>query len=92
MKLNTPPQPGYGIAFKNEHKKHEKAPDWEGLLVLDEDYPKGKELKIGFWNRHGANGLFLSLKIDNFKPGPRKENAETYKPKEISAFDDDVPF
>ena len=35
--------------------------------------------------------MFLSLKIDNFKPKP-KPDAETYKAKELDAFDDDVPF
>ena len=92
MKLNTPPKPGFGIAFKNKDKKHEKGPDWEAVIVLDEDYPAGKELKLGFWNRQGPSGMFLSIKIDNFKPGPRKENAEIFRPKEVSAFDEDIPF
>jgi len=31
------------------------------------------------------------MKIDNFKPRA-KPDAETFKPKEIEAFDDDIPF
>jgi len=91
MQLKNPPQVGAGIAFKVKEKKHEKAPDWDAILVLDEDCKAGQQIKIAMWNRQGASGMFLSMKIDNFKP-KAKPDAETFKPKEIEAFDDDIPF
>ena len=42
MQLKNPPQIGAGIAFKVKEKKHEKAPDWDAVLVLD-DQDRGME-------------------------------------------------
>jgi len=91
MQLKNPPQPGAGIGFKVKDKKHERAPDWDAVIVLDEDYKAGQTVKIAMWNRQGQSGMFLSMKIDNYKPKP-KTDAETFKPKEVSPFDDEVPF
>ena len=37
-------QMGKGVLFGNADKKHEKAPDWKGTMLLSEDYKAGQKL------------------------------------------------
>ena len=80
---------GTGVLFMNADKKHEKAPDMNGTLILDQDYGKGSEIKIAAWRKPTPRGYLLSLAIDNFKP-----NRDRQWPKEVTSDGDeiDVPF
>jgi hypothetical protein len=81
-------QMGKGVLFQNTDKKHEKAPDWKGTLLLSEDYKAGQTLKIAGWTKNTPKGQLISLSEDNWKP----QNTGVY-PKEVNRNNDnEVPF
>jgi hypothetical protein len=84
--------PGKGALFTNDNPKTEKSPKWKGTIVADEDIKAGQTIKLAAWEKVAKNGnIFISLSIDNFKPGegnviyPKEE-------KRKASFDDEVPF
>ena len=84
--------PGKGALFTNDNPKTEKSPKWKGTIVADEDIKAGQTIKLAAWEKVARNGnIFISLSIDNFKPGegnviyPKEE-------KRKASFDDEVPF
>jgi uncharacterized protein (DUF736 family) len=84
--------PGKGALFTNDNPKSEKSPKWKGTIVADEDIKAGQTIKLAAWEKVARNGnIFISLSIDNFKPGegnviyPKEE-------KRKASFDDEVPF
>jgi uncharacterized protein (DUF736 family) len=84
--------PGKGALFTNDNPKTEKSPKWKGTIVADEDIKAGQTIKLAAWEKVAKNGnVFISLSIDNFKPGegnviyPKEE-------KRKASFDDEVPF
>ena len=80
--------PGQGSFFPVKNKKHEKAPDWKGTMLLSEDYKAGQTLKIAGWTKNTPKGQLISLSEDNWKP-----NNDTQYPKEVNRVQDsDVPF
>jgi hypothetical protein len=81
-------QMGKGVLFGNADKKHDKAPDWKGTMLLSEDYKAGQTLKIAGWTKNTPKGQLISLSEDNWKP----QNPQQY-PKEVNHIkDSDVPF
>jgi len=84
--------PGKGALFNNDNPKSDKSPHWKGNIVADEDIKAGQTIKLAAWNKTAKNGKsFISLSIDNFKPG---EGNVTYPREEArkGSFDDEVPF
>jgi hypothetical protein len=80
-------QMGKGVLFGNADKKHEKAPDWKGTLLLSEDYKAGQTLKIAGWTKNTPKGQLISLSEDNWKP----QTTQQY-PREVNKDDGEVPF
>ena len=81
-------QMGKGVLFGNNDKKHEKAPDWKGTILLSEDYKAGQTLKIAGWTKNTPKGQLISLSEDNWKP----QNTQQY-PREVNRVEDgEVPF
>lgn len=77
---------GRGVLFMNE-KRHEKAPDYKGDLVLDQDYGKGTTIKISGWRKNTPKNHLISLSIDNYKA-----DKSQHWPRPANTTDDDVPF
>ena len=83
-------QPGKGVLFQNK-KKHERSPDYTGLITVSRDLKQGDQLKIAAWIKQTGSGVLLSLSEDNYVPPPK---VDPY-PKEVSRMDDmdqDIPF
>ena len=81
-------QPGKGVLFQNK-KKHERSPDYTGLITVSRDLKEGDQLKIAAWIKQTGSGVLLSLSEDNYVPPPK---VDPY-PKEVSRMgDDDIPF
>lgn len=99
--------PGSGVAFWEEEKKSEKAPDFKGFIILEMDYKAGEKIKFAVWQRPTSKGTsLLSFKEDNWTKRKKQEEREAYqaevvevtpaykKPRVDSRIrsDDDVPF
>jgi hypothetical protein len=80
-------QPGQGAIYNVKNKKHEKAPDRDGLLIADQDYKRGDVIKLSGWTRRGNWGELISIKVNNWKPGDAPPAA-----REVYSSDSDVPF
>ena len=82
-------QPGKGVLFQN-NKKHDRSPDYTGLITLSRDFKAGEQVKLAAWTKRTANGSLLSLSEDSYVAPPKQP---TY-PKEVgnNYMDDDVPF
>jgi hypothetical protein len=52
-----------GVAFREDEKRSEKAPDWKGKCLVN-----GQPHELAMWIREGKRGEFLSFKI-----GPARE-------------------
>jgi hypothetical protein len=85
MASNFKQKEGTGVLFTNSDKKHEKAPDYKGTLLLDRDYAKGSEVKISGWKKATVKNHLISLSIDNYSA-----NKDKQWPKPVH--DDEVPF
>jgi len=82
-------QPGRGVLLQNK-KKHERSPDYTGLITVSRDLKAGDQIKLAAWIKRTESGILLSLSEDNYVPPPKQE--EVY-PKEVSRMgDDDIPF
>ena len=77
---------GSGVLFFNEDKKHEKAPDYKGKLILDRDYSKGSEVKISGWRKKTPKNHLISLAVDNYSA-----NTDKQWPKPVNE-DETIPF
>lgn len=59
-----------GVAFKEDEKRSEKAPDWKGKFLLN-----GQPMEWAAWERDGQRGMFLSFKIGPARErGPRRDD------------------
>lgn len=88
MAFETKPQTG--ALFANKVKKHPKAPDYQGDLLIDinqmEVVNGMMKIKLAGWKKQSASGImFLSIAVDTYKP---KEQ----QPKTQENEDEDVPF
>lgn len=87
-KMAHVPSEGRGIFSPNSHKKHPKAPDWKGQLMIN-----GEIVKFSGWIKKSAYGEFLSLAVDNWKPNNAAQEQQQQYPKEVTpTYDGDVPF
>lgn len=78
------PQEGVGVLFQNDEKKHPKAPDMSGQIMID-----GKVVKLAAWTRSTSSGkTLISLKVDNWMPSKDAKRPYTREVKD----DNDVPF
>ena len=81
-------QPGKGVLFQNK-KKHERSPDYTGLITVSKDLKEGEQIKIAAWIKQTGSGVLLSLSEDNYVSTPK---VDPY-PKAVSRMDDDdIPF
>jgi hypothetical protein len=76
---------GSGVLFQNTDKKHEKAPDYKGKIILSRDYTAGSEVKISGWKKPTPKGHLISLNEDNYSANPDKQWPKPVK-------DDEVPW
>ena len=78
------PQEGVGVLFQNENRKHQKAPDMTGQIMIE-----GKVIKLAAWTRTSSSGkTLISLKVDNWMPSKDAPRPYTREVKD----DNDVPF
>jgi len=93
MAYETKPQTG--ALFANTVKKHPKAPDYQGDLVVDPKMMKLEKnglmkIKLGGWKTRASSGkTFLSLRVDTWEPTQKEQPNEHYSQEEP---DEDVPF
>lgn len=52
---------GNGSLFKNDYKKSDAQPDYQGTIKL----PDGTDQQIAAWVKDGAKGKFFSLKLSD---------------------------
>lgn len=88
-------KPNQGSLFATKVKKHPKAPDYFGELLIDMSSVEvtngvGK-VKLGGWKikSESSGNTFLSIKIDTWKP----DNAQQPQTQSSNGdMDDDIPF
>jgi uncharacterized protein (DUF736 family) len=71
MAFETKPQTG--ALFANKVKKHPKAPDYQGDLLVDTrlmEIENGMmKIRLAGWKKQSASGsTFLSISVDTYKP------------------------
>jgi uncharacterized protein (DUF736 family) len=71
---------GNGSLFKNEYKKSDAQPDYQGTIKL----PDGTDQQISAWVKDGTKGKYFSLKLS--APYVKDEAKATAK------VNDDLPF
>lgn len=81
---------GRGVLFPEKNKKHEKAPDMKGELILSRDYKKGEKVKLAAWNKATKMGTLVSIAEDNWKPNVARQEKKYDYPREVN--DSDIPF
>lgn len=89
-------RPNQGSLFATKVKKHPKAPDYFGELLIDvnalEVVDGVAKIKLGGWKikSEASGNTFLSLRIDTWKP----DNAQQPQPQQSNdgGMDDDIPF
>lgn len=93
-------RPGSGIFFREDNKKSERAPDFSGRLVLDDETMDALvaarrageplEVSIAGWGKQGQSGKsFISMKVqaarsNQSQPSPRRDRGRD--------IDDEIPF
>lgn len=82
-------KPGTGSISARGDKKTDKAPDYKGELVLDQDYKAGETIKLNGWINQYNWGTRVGLRIDNWKPDPNYKPREY--PREVQS-KDEIPF
>jgi hypothetical protein len=88
-------KPNQGTLFATKVKKHPKAPDYFGELLVDistlEVVNGVAKVKLGGWKvkSESSGNTFLSIKIDTWKP----DNAQQPQTQSNNGdMDDDIPF
>jgi hypothetical protein len=89
-------KPNQGSLFATKVKKHPKAPDYFGELVIDMNTLEVEngvaKVKLGGWKikSESSGNTFLSIKIDTWKP----DNAQQPQTQSNNNgdMDDDIPF
>ena len=85
--------PGKGSLFKNDNPKTEKSPKWKGMIVAVEDIKAGETIKLAAWDKFTKDGnAYISLSIDNFRPGEGNVTYPKEEKRKGAGFDDEVPF
>jgi len=79
------PVEGRGVLFVENNKKHDKAPDLKGEIMID-----GKKIRLAGWKKRTQYGELISLAVDNYQP---KQAAPKSYPREVETKDaGDVPW
>ena len=88
-------KPNQGTLFATKVKKHPKAPDYFGELLVEistlEVVNGVAKVKLGGWKvkSESSGNTFLSIKIDTWKPDGEKQ----VQPQSNNGdMDDDIPF
>lgn len=88
-------KPNQGTLFATKVKKHPKAPDYFGELLVEvsslEVVNGVAKVKLGGWKvkSESSGNTFLSIKIDTWKP----DGAQQAQPQPDNGdIDDDIPF
>jgi hypothetical protein len=88
-------KPNQGTLFATKVKKHPKAPDYFGELLVEistlEVVNGVAKVKLGGWKvkSESSGNTFLSIKIDTWKP----DNAQQPQSQSNNGdMDDDIPF
>jgi hypothetical protein len=87
-------KPQTGALFVNKIKRHPKAPDYQGDLLIDPKLMTVEnglmKIKIGGWKKTTSKGItFLSLAVDTYVPKDKPQPVNEYS-QEIP--DEDIPF
>jgi hypothetical protein len=89
-------KPNQGSLFATKVKKHPKAPDYFGELIIDMNSLEVEngvaKVKLGGWKikSESSGNTFLSLKIDTWKPdGAQQPKTQSNNNGDM---DDDIPF
>lgn len=84
---------GRGVLFKEQRKKHDKAPDYKGDFVASKDIKKGEKIKIAGWYKATAQGHLISIAEDNYVANKVDSAPKHSYPRELSQISDsDIPF
>lgn len=84
---------GRGVLFKEQRKKHDKAPDYKGEFVVSRDIKKGEKFRIAGWYKATNQGHLLSLAEDNYVANKIAETPKHSYPREVNTIDDsEIPF
>ena len=77
-----------GFLFNNNYKKHEKAPDFKGSVLIDKDLlvelVKNRtsdlvEIKLDGWKKLDKNGKpMVSLSVDTYKKPEAQEEKDPW--------------
>lgn len=86
-------KPNQGALFANKVKKHPKAPDYQGDILIDLGSLEVKnnqvKVRLAGWKKTSDKGTtFLSLSVDTYKP----KEQQSQQPTEEGIQDDDIPF
>lgn len=86
-------KPNQGALFANKVKKHPKAPDYQGDILIDLGSLEVKnnqvKVRLAGWKKTSEKGTtFLSLSVDTYKPKEQQAQQST----EEGIQDDDIPF
>jgi len=92
MAFETKPQTG--ALFANKVKKHPKAPDYQGDLLIDtrlmEVVNGMMKIRLAGWKKQSASGAtFLSISVDTYKPKDQQQAPQQHNE---DMNDDDIPF
>jgi hypothetical protein len=88
-------KPNQGTLFATKVKKHPKAPDYFGELLVEistlEVVNGVAKVKLGGWKikSESSGNTFLSIKIDTWKPDGEKQ---TQPQSNNGDMDDEIPF
>jgi hypothetical protein len=88
-------KPNQGTLFATKVKKHPKAPDYFGELLVEistlEVVNGVAKVKLGGWKvkSESSGNTFLSIKIDTWKPDSEKQAQPQSNNGDM---DDDIPF
>ena len=89
-------KPNQGTLFATKVKKHPKAPDYFGELLVEistlEVVNGVAKVKLGGWKvkSESSGNTFLSIKIDTWKPDNAQQPQSQTQSDE--GLDDDIPF
>jgi hypothetical protein len=94
MAFETKPQTG--ALFANKVKKHPKALDYQGDLLVDTRLMETEngmmKIRLAGWKKQSASGTtFLSIAVDTYKPKEQQAQAPQQQHNE-DMNDDDIPF
>ena len=91
-------KPNSGSLFVNKVKKHPKAPDYQGEILIDVgalEVTDGKaKVRLAGWKKTSEKGTtYLSLNVDTWKPDNAKQtDTSNQQTSNSDGLDDDIPF